>query len=73
MLAGISGATPGSGAGSGLDDSDGRLKLLHAPSNNVSAEAVASLTNVCALPVPIIPHSPEHFPAAPVLQPSVKR
>jgi hypothetical protein len=58
MLAGISGATPGSDAGSVFDDSDGRLKLLHAPKNSVSAEAVASLTAVCALLIPIIPHSP---------------
>jgi hypothetical protein len=58
MVAGISGATPGSGAGSVFVDIDGRLKLLHAPRNSVSAEAVASLTTVCALSIPIIPHSP---------------
>jgi hypothetical protein len=54
MLAGISGATPGSGGTSGLDVSDGRLKLLHAPRNIVSADAIARLATTRALPDPII-------------------
>jgi hypothetical protein len=49
MVAGISGATPGSGAGSGDDDKDGRLKLPQAPRNNASAEAIPRLATVRAL------------------------
>jgi hypothetical protein len=49
MVAGISGATPGSVAGSGDDDSDGRLKLPQAPRNNASAEAIPRLATVRAL------------------------
>jgi hypothetical protein len=55
MEAGISGATPGStGSGVELDDNDGRLMLLHAPRNIVSAEAIARLATLRALPDPII-------------------
>jgi hypothetical protein len=44
MVAGISGATPGSGAGGGDDDeNDGKLMLPHPPRNIVSAEAIARL------------------------------
>src|ERR1700738_5421419 len=43
IVAGISGATPGSGAGEGLDENDGRLMLPHAPRNIVSAEAIPRL------------------------------
>jgi hypothetical protein len=52
MVAGISGATPGSGAGEGVefDENDGRLMLLHAPSNIVSAEAIPRLATPRALP-----------------------
>ena len=55
MVAGISGATPGSaGSGAVFDDSDGRLMLPHAPRNIVSAEAIARLATVRALPDLII-------------------
>ena len=50
MVAGISGATPGStGSGDELDDSDGRLMLPHAARKTVSAEAIARLATVRAL------------------------
>jgi hypothetical protein len=49
MVAGISGASPGSVAGAELDDSDGRLMLLHAASKVVSADAIARLAIVRAL------------------------
>src|SRR5437899_9121157 len=49
MVAGISGATPGSASGAELDDSDGRLMLLHAASEIVSADAIARLAIVRAL------------------------
>ena len=48
MLAGISGATPGSASGGGLDDNDGSV-LLQAPRKIVSADAVAKLASVRAL------------------------
>ena len=48
--AGISGATPGSkGSGEELDDSEGKLKLLHPAKNIVSADAIARLATVRAL------------------------
>jgi hypothetical protein len=52
MVAGISGATPGSAAGGGVDDeeNDGRLKLLHAPRNSVNAEAIPRLATVRTQP-----------------------
>ena len=43
-----SGAT-GSGAAVGDDESDGKLKLPHAPRNNVSAEAIPRLATVRTL------------------------
>jgi hypothetical protein len=49
MVAGISGASPGSVGGAELDDSDGRLMLLHAASKTVSADAIARLATVRAL------------------------
>jgi hypothetical protein len=50
MVAGMSGATPGSGAAVGVDDEkDGRLILPHAPSNSASAEAIPRLATVRAL------------------------
>jgi hypothetical protein len=62
MVAGISGATPGSGGALGPDDdSDGRLMLLHAPRNIVSAEAIARLATTRALPDPIIAFPPSIF------------
>jgi hypothetical protein len=50
MLAGISGATPGSGAAVGSEENDGRLKPPpHAPSNSASAEAIPRLPTARAL------------------------
>jgi hypothetical protein len=51
MLAGISGASAGSGAAAGADDdeNDGRLKLPHPPTNSVSAEATPRLATARAL------------------------
>jgi hypothetical protein len=73
MLAGISGATPGSvDSGAVLDDSDGRLMLPHAPRNIVSAETAASLATMRALHDLIIRIPPSNLPAAPVMQPSAK-
>jgi hypothetical protein len=72
MVAGMSGATPGSGGGAELDDSDGRLMLLHAPRSIVSAEAIARLATTRAVPDPIIAFPQTSFLAAPVLQPTVK-
>jgi hypothetical protein len=43
MVAGISGAKPGSGAAVGADENDGRLMLPHAPKNIVNAEAIPRL------------------------------
>ena len=72
MLAGISGATPGSASGAGLDDNDGSV-LLHAPRKIVSADAIARLATVRALRELIIVF-PRAIPlAAPVKQPSAKR
>jgi hypothetical protein len=72
MVAGISGASPGSVAGAELDDNDGRLMLLHAASKVVSAEAIARLATVRALRELIIAF-PRAIPsAAPVKQPSAK-
>ena len=74
MVAGISGATPGSASGAELDDSDGRLMLLHAASKIVSADAIARLATVRALRELIIafPRAIWHL-AAPVKQPTAKR
>jgi hypothetical protein len=48
MVAGISGASPGSVAGAELDDNDGSVPL-QAPRKIVSADAVARLASVRAL------------------------
>jgi hypothetical protein len=56
MVAGTSGATPGSGATEGDDDNDGRLKLPHAPTLR---------DQIMAFP-------PNKFLAALLAQPSVK-
>jgi hypothetical protein len=72
MLAGISGATPGSASGAGLDDNDGSV-LLHAPKKIVSAAAIARPATVRALRELIIVF-PRAIPlAAPAKQPSSKR
>ena len=63
------GRDAGLGVGAGLDDSDGRLMLLHAASKTVSAEAIARLATGRALRELIIafPRAiPCKFPAAPV-------
>jgi hypothetical protein len=71
MVAGISGASPGSVAGAELDDNDGSV-LLHPPRKIVSADAVARLASVRALRELIIVF-PRAIPsAAPVKQPSAK-
>jgi hypothetical protein len=70
MVAGISGATPGSGAAVGVDDNDGRLKLLQAPNKSVNAEAAARLATFRALHVPIIAF-PRTFPGR--THPAAKR
>src|ERR1700676_1307140 len=73
IVAGISGATPGSGAGVGDEENDGRLMLPHAPRNSVSAEAIPRLPIARALSDLTIEHSPGKIRvAAPVPQPSVK-
>jgi hypothetical protein len=73
MLAGISGATPGSGAGVGDDDeNDGRLKLPQAPRNKLSAEAIPRLATVRTLSDLTMASPRQKFVAAPVPQPSVK-
>jgi hypothetical protein len=73
MVAGISGAKPGSGAAVGVDDdNDGRLKLPQAPRNIVSAEAIPRLATVRALIDLTMTFPQARFVAAPVLQPSVK-
>jgi hypothetical protein len=71
MVAGISGATPGSASGAGLDDIDGRLMLLHPASKAVSADAIARLATVRALRELIIAF-PRTSLAAPVQQPTAK-
>src|ERR1700712_2496972 len=50
MVAGISGAIPGSGGAEGDDENDGRFMLPHAPRNIVSAEAMPRLTTARTLP-----------------------
>jgi len=72
MVAGISGATPGSASGAELDDSDGRLMLLHAASKTVSADAIARLATVRALRELIIEFPRANSLAAPVKQPTAK-
>jgi hypothetical protein len=65
MLAGISGATPGSASGAVLDDNDGSV-LLQAPRKIVSADAVAKLASVRALRELIIvfPRAIEPLPSS---------
>jgi hypothetical protein len=72
MVAGISGAKPGSGAAVGEDENDGRLMLPHAPRNSVSAEATPRLATLRALRDLTIGIPPEQFAAASIPQPSVK-
>jgi hypothetical protein len=72
MVAGISGATPGSGSAVGDDDNEGRLMLPHAPRNIVSAEATPKLATARALGNLTMVFPPNKFVAAPVPQPSVK-
>jgi hypothetical protein len=73
MVAGISGATPGSGVAVGEEDeNDGRLMLLHAPRNIVNAEAIPRLATPRALRDLTMAFPRANFVAAPVPQPSVK-
>jgi hypothetical protein len=73
MLAGISGATAGSGGVEGADEKDGRLMPPpHAPSNIVSAEAIPRLATARALSNLTMAFPRAKFVAAPVPQPSVK-
>jgi hypothetical protein len=71
MVAGISGASPGSVAGAELDDNDGSV-LLQPPRKIVSADAVARLASVRALRELIIVFPRANPSAAPVKQPSAK-
>jgi hypothetical protein len=63
MVAGISGTGACSGPTEGDDEKDGRLVLLQAPRNSVSAEAIPRLATVCALR-DLTMVSPKQFPAA---------
>jgi hypothetical protein len=58
MVAGISGATAGSGGAEGPDEKDGRLMLLHAPRNTANAAAIPRLTTARVL-LELIMASPE--------------
>ena len=72
MVAGTSGAMPGSGAGGGDDEEKlGRLMLLQPARNIVTAAAIPRLATLRIL-LDLIMASPEQFVAAPVPQPSVK-
>jgi hypothetical protein len=73
MVAGTSGATPGSGGGVGDDENDGRLMLLHAPKNIVSVDAIPRLATVRTLRDLTMVFPRAKFVAAPVPQPSAKR
>jgi hypothetical protein len=64
MVAGISGAAAGS-EGAEEDEKDGRLMLLQAPRNIVSAEAIPRLATARALR-DVTMASPKQFPAAPI-------
>ncbi len=72
MVAGISGATPGSGAGGGEDEKDGRLMLLHAPRNIVSVDSIPRLVTARTLRDLTMVFPRTKFVAAPVPQPSAK-
>src|ERR1043166_206825 len=58
MLAGMSGATAGSGGALGPDENDGRLMLPHAPRNTAMAEAIPRLRTARVLFELIMTFSP---------------
>jgi hypothetical protein len=74
MVAGMAGATPGSGAGGGLEllEKLGMLMLPHAPRNTASAQAIPRLAAPRALTDLIMASPNVDFVAAPIPQPSVK-
>jgi hypothetical protein len=74
MVAGIAGATPGSGATAGVVPLPklGMLMLPHAPRNTVSAQAIPRLAALRALTDLIMVSPNVDFVAAPIPQPSVK-
>jgi hypothetical protein len=72
MVAGMSGATAGSGGAVGPDEKEGRLMPLHAARNAASAEAIPRL-NILRAPLDLIMASPEQKSlTASVPQPSAK-
>jgi hypothetical protein len=73
MVAGMSGATGGSGGAEGPDEKEGRLMLLHAPRNTAKPAAIPRLTTVRML-LELIMASPQKRKSltASVPQPSVK-
>jgi len=74
MVAGMAGATPGSGAAAGVDPPPklGRLMLPQAPRNTVSAQAIPRLATARALTDLTMASPNIQFVAAPIPQPSVK-
>jgi hypothetical protein len=72
MVAGISGATAGSGVAEGDDDNDGRLKLPHAPRNIASTEAIPRLATPRVLGDLTMIFPQVKFLTASVRQPIVK-
>jgi len=73
MVAGISGATPGSGAG--VDDEEPNMLkfVVSQPASKIaSVEMMARLATGRALPDLIMGIPPTHLTAAPVQQPSAK-
>jgi hypothetical protein len=74
MLAGISGAVPGSASGAGWDDeNDGRLMPPpHAPSSNARQDMAARLAALRARAELIMAFPPKIIMAASVPQPTAK-
>jgi hypothetical protein len=72
MVAGMSGATAGSGGAEGPDEKEGRLMPLHAPRNTAKPAAIQRLTAARVL-LELIMASPEQKSlTASVPQPSAK-
>jgi hypothetical protein len=72
MVAGMSGATAGSGGGVDDPDNEGRLMLPHAPRNTVNAEAIPRLPIVRALRDLIMASPRTKLVDRTIPQPSVK-
>jgi hypothetical protein len=72
MVAGMSGATAGSGGAEGPDEKDGRLTPLHAPTNTANAEAIPRLTTVRVL-LDLIMASPQKRKSLTASVPAAKR